>query len=675
MTLCSIFVIFLHLYFTGHFTYADKTEEIRPLLLFADPLEIDAVELDTWTNITITHGLHNARSVDYHYEKGLIFWTDAQDRHISVTGVENNFLRKNEAIVKTKMGSSYGMAVDWINDHIYWTDATFQSIQVVNLQGGNRRTLIDYLIEKPMCIAVHPSDGILFFSDWGTYPRIERCGLDGKDRETIVENVGEPISLTIDYKVKRIYWLDRLRSEIKSAKFDGSSIKTVMKNSNYLSEVYGIAIHKDKVYWTNWGKGEILRTDKYASFEVEKVFASSAKVPYGLVLYDGNQQMTLAASHCAPKNGGCSHLCLPSAPWSDNILGYTCTCSDGYVLGKDKKTCSYNGRNVKVLLAEKGTISSTDIDSGHRELLQGAASSNIVGIDYDYDQQMMFWTDHYNNNIYAYFLFFNDKPTAGFGLKSLLPEFVYKPDSIAVDWIYKHIYWTDLRDRNIHVCTFYGTYRKTFVIKDLVYPYALALSPSDGLMFFSDYSSLFSGTISRSAMDGSEKKTIIKNRVLMVCGIAVDHLGRRIYWTDVGLQTIQSATFDGTDVHTVKLFTSPKYLPSPYGIDVFGDLIYWTNRIDRSVFTAHKYTGKNMAPFLTDLDNPKHIKIISKESQQEGTNRCGENNGKCDHLCLPVPVTQLTPNGYSCVCSDDFLLEDDVYCIRKDIAELVKDEL
>ena len=96
-----------------------------------------------------------------------------------------------------------------------------------------------------------------------------------------------------------------------------------------------------------------------------------------------------------------------------------------------------------------------------------------------------------------------------------------------------------------------------------------------------------------------------------------DHLGRRIYWTDVTLQTIKSATFDGTDVHTIITFTTESS-PYPYGIDVFGDLIYWTNHKDRSVFTAQKYTGNNMAPFLTDLDNPKHIKIISKESQKEG---------------------------------------------------------
>ncbi|CAG2222566.1 CD91 [Mytilus edulis] len=390
------------------------------------------------------------------------------------------------------MGISFGLAVDWINDHIYWTDGTFQSIQVVDLQGGNRITLIDYLIEKPRSIAVHPSDGILFFSDWGTStPRIERCGLDGKDRESIVENVGEPISLTID----------RRRSEIKSAKFDGSSIKTVMKNSNYLTDVFGIAIHKDKVYWTNWEKGEILRTDKYASFEVEKVFASSSKTPLGMVVYDGNQQMSL-------------------------------------------------GRNVKVLLTEKGTISSTDIDSGHADVLHVAATSNIVGIDYDYDQQMLFWTDHYNYNIYAYFLFFNDKITAGFGIKRLLPDFVYQPDSIAVDWIYKHIYWTDLLNHTIHVCTFYGAHRKTFVTNNLVYPDALALSPSDGNVFRIIGKFLTVQSYDLLWNEVRERPSLTKG-VVAVYGIAVDHQARRIYWTDVILQTIKSATFDGTDVHTI----------------------------------------------------------------------------------------------------------------------------
>ncbi|VDI79079.1 Hypothetical predicted protein, partial [Mytilus galloprovincialis] len=552
----------------------------RPQLIFADSTEINAIELETWTNITLLDDLKGARSVDYHYEKGLIFWTDVIGRHISVTGITNDLLRKNEAIVRTKMGVSFGMAVDWINDHIYWTDETFQSVHVSNLQGENRRTLIANAIEKPRGVAITPSDRILFFSDCGsTYPRIERCGLDGKDRETIVANVGEPISLTIDHKVKRIYWTDRLQKGIYSAKFDGSSIKTVMKNSNYLAEPYGIAVHKDKVYWTNWRNGEILRTDKYASYEVEKVFSSALNYPIGLVVYDNTEQQT----------------------W---------------------------GRNVKILHTEEGKISETDIDSGHRNTLSVMSTAKLVGIDYDYDRDLMFWTDSYNQNIYV----------------------------------------------QIHVCDYYGVHRKTFVTKELVYPDALALSPKDGLMFFSDFDLIFGGKILRSAMDGSERKTIINKGVNEVFGMAIDQQGRRIYWTDASLQTIKSATFDGTDVHTIITFTEESS-PNPYGIDVYGEMIYWTNNKDRSVYTVHKYTGIDNKPFLTNLDSPKHMKIVSKESQKEGVNRCGENNGHCDHLCLPVPVTPLTSKGYSCACSDGFLLEDNVHCILKESAKLVKDEL
>ncbi|CAC5377965.1 LRP4 [Mytilus coruscus] len=157
MTLYSNFVFICYLYFTVFDTY--KLENTRPHLIFADYTKIKAIKLETWTNITITDGLDCAISVDYHYEKGLIFWTDILGRHISVTGIKNDFLRKNEAIVRTKTGISYGIAVDWINDHIYWTDETFQGIHVSNLLGGNRRTLIEYAIEKPKGVAINPSEG------------------------------------------------------------------------------------------------------------------------------------------------------------------------------------------------------------------------------------------------------------------------------------------------------------------------------------------------------------------------------------------------------------------------------------------------------------------------------------------------------------------------------------
>ena len=54
----------------------------------------------------------------------------------------------------------------------------------------------------------------LFWTDWeGENPRIERCSMSGDDRQIILainpqEGGGWPNGLTLDFDVKRIYWID-----------------------------------------------------------------------------------------------------------------------------------------------------------------------------------------------------------------------------------------------------------------------------------------------------------------------------------------------------------------------------------------------------------------------------------------------------------------------------------
>lgn len=54
----------------------------------------------------------------------------------------------------------------------------------------------------------------MFWSDWdSTAPRIERCTMAGYDRTVIVKvdqltDGAWPNGLTLDYDLKRVYWID-----------------------------------------------------------------------------------------------------------------------------------------------------------------------------------------------------------------------------------------------------------------------------------------------------------------------------------------------------------------------------------------------------------------------------------------------------------------------------------
>ena len=51
------------------------------------------------------------------------------------------------------------VAVDWVNDMVYWTDAFLDRIEVVNMAGTLRTVLVYTGLDKPRGLALHPLKG------------------------------------------------------------------------------------------------------------------------------------------------------------------------------------------------------------------------------------------------------------------------------------------------------------------------------------------------------------------------------------------------------------------------------------------------------------------------------------------------------------------------------------
>lgn len=51
--------------------------------------------------------------------------------------------------------------------------------------------------------------------------------------------------------------------------------------------------------------------------------------------------------------------------------------------------------------------------------------------------------------------------------------------------------------------------------------------------------------IERAGMDGNGRTVLVSSNLTLPNGLSVDVKSSRLYWTDAGTQTIESATFDG----------------------------------------------------------------------------------------------------------------------------------
>jgi len=77
---------------------------------------------------------------------------------------------------------------------------------------------------------------MMYWSDWGDRPHIERSSMDGEDRRVIINtSLSWPNGLTLDYAASRLYWVDAKHHVIECSNLDGSRRTTVLDRGLHTS--------------------------------------------------------------------------------------------------------------------------------------------------------------------------------------------------------------------------------------------------------------------------------------------------------------------------------------------------------------------------------------------------------------------------------------------------------
>lgn len=137
-------------------------ERINRFLIFARSWEIRGISLDSsfvHDVITPVLGLSSAVGTDFDARAQYIYFSDIK---INKIGRVNNEEAVIEWLHSTNLENPDGLAVDWLGDNLYWTDARVNSpseIGVSKLDGSFRRTLYNKDLGKPRAIVVDPNRG------------------------------------------------------------------------------------------------------------------------------------------------------------------------------------------------------------------------------------------------------------------------------------------------------------------------------------------------------------------------------------------------------------------------------------------------------------------------------------------------------------------------------------
>ncbi|KAI6645726.1 Low-density lipoprotein receptor-related protein 4-like [Oopsacas minuta] len=201
-----------------------------------------------------------------------------------------------------------GLAVDQMTGNMFYTDRFNSSIKVYNINNGAMKTLIQNdiseKVSKPRSVAIDLIDGFMFWTDWGL-DTIERSRLDGTDRRILLsENIHTPSGLSIDRTNKLIYWVDYSYKTIESCDYNGFHRNTIIRN---LSQPYSMTLNYPELYFTDWKENTLnylilsysdpiyLITHKYRDIIMDVEYIDTSIKPYG---------------PCSIDNGGCTHICL-----------------------------------------------------------------------------------------------------------------------------------------------------------------------------------------------------------------------------------------------------------------------------------------------------------------------------------------------------------------------------
>ncbi|XP_048481077.1 low-density lipoprotein receptor-related protein 6 [Plutella xylostella] len=622
-----MFCLLMFLQLKGYYSVASNT-----LLLYSTASDIRVANISKPNKVTtIIKGLEQGSAVDFLHRKNLICWSDQTEELIQCTNYNGTSAGEKVRIVSEDLITPTGIALDWYTEKIYWTDGETNRIEVISLDTKYRKVLFWTEVDLARAIAIVPSDGLVFWTDWGEVPKIERAGMDGDPatRKVIVKDkITWPNGITIDYTNKLIYWVDAKLQFVDVIDFEGENRRSVVKEG--LQYPYALAMFNDKLYWTDWKTWAIDTFDMTTSGPVRELLKSDP-VPVDVRVYDGSRQAMPTGDYpCKVNNGGCSHLCL----LSPNSPGYICTCPTGVKLKEGSNTTCYNGPQSLVLVAQRSMISKISLDSPdftpHPIPLKDV--KRAITVDFDPKTEFIYWADNMAKSISRARLDGSDQMTIiHHGITGV-------PESIAVDSLARNIYWTDPTSDTISVARLDGSYQKVVIHDDLYEPRAIALHPTAGLMFWSDWNDK-KPKIERASLDGSGRVLLVSEKLAWPNGIALDTVNNKLYWGDARTHKIEVSNMDGTE--RKELHNSD--ILHIFGLTLLGDHLYWTDMQRRTLDRINKVTGADRQPVVDQMANMMGLKAF-RLGEKQGRNPCVDNNGGCTHLCFN------RPHDYVCGC-------------------------
>nr|XP_023677952.1 pro-epidermal growth factor isoform X1 [Paramormyrops kingsleyae] len=617
-------------------------------LIFSYGQAVFRIGADGGAQRRLLRGAGAVALLDFHYTDGRLYWVDTESGIIQRTLLNGTRRQK----VHSAGRGIAGFAVDWIRNQLLWANRDKGTIEGIDSNGKNLRTVLANL-SNPSSIAVDPSNRFIFWVSDTLTSSIQKSGLDSGPTITILKTSSRLGTLSLDVADRRLFWVQSSlggRATIGSCDYNGNTIN-LMKQPPH-SRPLGMSVFLDNVYYTDTKARSIIRVSKHTGDKAVKITPNympkppvSVKVvhpfvqplpkapPTTLKALPGGLSSDLDGG-CDVLTGDCVSVCTAHATtavcqcqdgftlsghgnycedinecalWThgctlgcENIPGsYVCTCPKGFVLLPDMKTCRELTPCAKTTPTCKHGCIQTD---------DGDVCACLAGSVLQPDGTTCTGCSLQDNGGCSQ----ECVPLGPGGWDcQCRPGYSLQGDGRSCKATGPRPYLIFANAIDVRRMDWDGTGDRGLLQEPRGAILALDYDPVERKVY---YASSSLRRIERASLDGSDREVLVSEGLDTPEGLAVDWIHRKLYWTDRGLSTIERSDLNGLEREII----IDRELQKPRGIAVHPQAkrLFWTDMGETPAVGSASLDGEDRAVVVsTGLLEPSGVAVDYAEGR------------------------------------------------------------
>ena len=618
-------------------------KESEPLLLFSNSEGIRGFWLKSHRFFPVYHSLRQTVGLDFLGSEERVFWIDLDK---SNSGVYSVALTGEDfkPVVTNGLKSPEDIAIDWIAENIYVTDAELNRIIVCSLEGDMCSSTLFGELDLPRAVVVDPSHGLIFWTQWGDKkPGVFRAGMDGSNVSHIVtEDVKWPNGIAYDSVANRLYWTEAKSGRIEFLDLLTNERKIVLHDKVF--HPFALDVFEEWVYWSDWITYSLDSGHKLTGHNQTTILKEMHESIMGVhVFHPLRQKSSYNPCWLHP----CSHMCV-LAPNRQ----FACVCPDHLVLSKDNQTCIAKPDNPFLIVGVDQEV----------QLLYSEAIGNDVMIDVNIPKGLLITDIAFDWSSKTLFVFDAKKRAINsldledtkHDWKPLITSDLERVVGLTYDSHTNQLYWLEAKEGILEVSTTDGKSR-ALLLKDLEKPIDLALHPEHRRMYIALMGS--KPRIIVSDMDGQNPKVLVSSKTGFAVSLAIDKLHEKLFWADAKNGIIEwmdlSTSRYQTKKEDLKKGVVKRNLGHVMSIAVHNKTLFWTD-MDSDIVYHETFGGESPRHSRVIINTAHHNsgktekRLLMAFPEKTPHGPCSSAKGGCSHICLlgRFATTCLCPNGY-----------------------------